>query len=158
MGTPPEIKRIIELCNKMDDGIPDQRDIKKYLNECLLIKACVEYERKIGQIVSDRVGESGDEDLKMFVLNIVRTYRHLAFDSLLGNLVGKFSDDHKREFTRRLDDDVKCAYLSLVDSRNAVAHGGKVSLTYDEFKEHYAIAGKIFDELDVVVKLHRSDL
>ena len=154
----PEIARIIELCNGLDDDIADQRDVKRYLMECLLIKTCVEYERMIEQIVLDRAGDSGDDDLKTFVSNTVKAYKHLAFDSLLGNLVGKFSDSHKREFTRRLDDDVRRAYCNLVDSRNAVAHGGKVSLTYDEFIKNYAMAGKLLEDLAAVLKLRSSDL
>lgn len=158
MESHPDIARIVELCNGLDDGVSEQRDIKKYLTEFLLIKACAEYEREIERIVMDRAGASCDDDMKSFVSNTVSAYRHLALDRLQGGLAGRFSIDHKREFARRLEGDAKDAYRSLVESRNAVAHGGKVSITYDEFKKNYGVAGKVLEELAAVLNIPGSDL
>lgn len=44
-------RRIVELCDGLDDGNPDQRDVKKYLTQFLLIKARGICENEIDQII-----------------------------------------------------------------------------------------------------------
>lgn len=154
-----DLERIMELCGGLDEGDPDQRDAKKYLTEYLLIKACAEYELQIKQILLDRAGKSGDDDLKTFVVNSTQFYKYLAFDNLKGNIVGRFGDKHKREFARRLDkSDARDSYGSIVVLRNEVAHGKKSTLTYDEFQRHYRSAAKVLDELEAVLCLQSSEL
>ena len=154
-----DLERIMELCGGLNEDDPDQRDAKKYLTEYLLIKACAGYELKIKQILLDRAGRSGDEDLTTFVVNSAQFYKYLTLDNLRGNIVGKFGDKHKREFARRLkDSDAGDAYGSIVVHRNAVAHGGKITLTYDEFQRRYKSAAKVLDELEAVLCLQSSKL
>ena len=83
---------------------------------------------------------------------------HLSLDSLQGNIAGKFSGAHKREFIKRVDDEAARAYRGIVSSRNAAAHGGRVDITYEEFKTYYGMAGRVLDELVAVLKLRSSDL
>lgn len=154
-----DLERIMELCGGLDEDDPDQRDAKKYLTEYLLIKACAGYELQIRQILLDRAGKSGDEDLTTFVVNSAQFYKHLAFDNLKGNIVGKFGEKHKHEFAKRLDNsDAKKSYASIVVLRNAVAHGEKSTLTYDEFERRYKSASKVLDELKDVLCLQSSKL
>ena len=154
-----DLERIMELCGGLDEGNPDQRDAKKYLTEYLLIKACAGYELQIKQMLLDRAGRSGDEDLQTFVVNSTRFYKYLALDNLQGNIVGKFGDKHKQEFARRLKGgNAGDAYGSIVGLRNAVAHGEKATLTYDEFRRHYKNAAKVLDELEAVLCLQSSEL
>lgn len=149
----------MELCDGLDEGDRDQRDMKMYLTEHLLIKACAGYERQIRRILLDRAGRSGDDDLKSFVTSTVLSYKHVTIDRLQGNIVGKFSNKHKREFARRIkDDNADSAYGSIVALRNAVAHGEGASLTYKEFRTNYSTSTKVLDELEAVLGLQSSDL
>ena len=159
MDACPHVERIMELCDGLDEDDPDQRDMKMYLTEHLLIKACAGYERQIKRILRDRAGRSGDDDLRSFVTSTVLSYKHVAIDRLQGNIVGKFSNKHKREFARRIkDDNADSAYGSIVALRNAVAHGESTSLTYDEFRISYSSSAKVLDELEAVLSLQSSDL
>ena len=159
MDTYPDLERIMALCDGLDENDPDQRDMKKYLTEHLLIKACAGYERQIKKILLDRAGRSGDDDLKSFVTSTVKSYKIVALDSLRGNIVGRFSDKHKREFARRIEDDnAGLAYGSIVTLRNAVAHGEGAKLTYDDFRISYDRSAKVLDELEAVLGLQSSDL
>ena len=159
MDACPDLERIMELCDGLDEEDRDQRDMKMYLTEHLLIKACAGYERQIKRILHDRAGRSGDDDLRSFVTSTVLSYKHVAIDRLLGNIVGKFSDKHKREFARRIkDDNADSAYGSIVTLRNAVAHGEGASLTYKEFRTNYSTSAKVLDELEAVLDLQSSDL
>lgn len=158
MRSYPDIERAIDLCNKLGDNDPDERDMKKYLTEFLLVKTCAAYEVEIERIVFERAQKSGDGNLARFVSNTIESYRNLGLDSMRGNLVGKFGARHKAEFASRLDLRSKRAYESIVSDRNAVAHSMRSSMSFNEFIVNYSIAHKVLEELSVVLDLDESDL
>ena len=77
-----DVRRIVELCDGLDDGNPDQRDVKKYLTQFLLIKACGIYENEIDEIIRERASRSCDDEVASFVSNTMPSYKHLGLDSL----------------------------------------------------------------------------
>ena len=60
-----DARRIVELCDGLDDGNPDQRDVKKYLAQFLLIKARGICENEIDEIIRKRAGRSCDDEAVM---------------------------------------------------------------------------------------------
>lgn len=147
-----DVKRIVELCDGLDDDNPDQRDVKKYLTQFLLIKACGIYESEIDEIIRERAGRSCDAEVVSFILNTVSAYKHLKLDSLKGNVVGKFSSKRKKEFIERVDGSrAEAAYNSIVGARNAVAHGRNTAMTYEEFKKKFRDADGVLVDLAAVL-------
>ena len=149
-----DVRRIVELCDGLDDGNPDQRDVKKYPTQFLLIKACGIYENEIDEIIRERASRSCDDEVVSFILNTVSAYKHLKLDSLKGNIVGKFSSERKKEFVERVDGSrAEAAYNSIVGARNAVAHGSNTTMTYGEFKKKSRDAdGVLADPAAVLAK------
>ena len=149
-----DVRRIVELCDGLDDDNPDQRDVKKYLTQFLLIKVCGIYENEIDEIIRERASRSCDAEVVSFILNTVSAYKHLKLDSLKGNVVGKFSSERKKEFIERVDGSrAEAAYNSIVGARNAVAHGSNTTMTYGEFKRKSRDAdGVLADPAAVLAK------
>ena len=98
-----DVKRIVEPCDELHDGDPDQRDVKKYLTRFLLIKTCGAYENEIGGIVYGRTRRSCDKEAASLISSSMLAYKHLSLDSLKGNIVGKFGKEHKKEFAKRIE-------------------------------------------------------
>ena len=147
-----DVRRIVELCDGLGDDDPDQRDVKKYLTQFLLIKACGIYENEIEAIIRKRASRSCDDEVVSFILNTMSAYKHLRLDSLKGNVVGKFSRERKKEFIERVDgSSAEAAYESIVGARNAVAHGSNTTMTYDEFKKKFRDAGGVLADLAAVL-------
>ena len=147
-----DVRRIVELCDGLDDGNPDQRDVKKYLTQFLLIKACGIYENEIDEIIRERAGRSCDGEVASFVSNTMPSYKHLGLDSLKGNVVGKFSSERKKKFIERVDgSSAEAAYKGIVSARNAVAHGSNTTMTYDEFKKKFRDADGVLADLAAVL-------
>ena len=147
-----DVRRIVELCDGLGDGDPDQRDVKKHLTQFLLIKACGIYENEIDKIVRERASRSCDDEVVSFTSNTVPAHKHLSLDSLKGNIVGKFSTDLKREFMEKIEgSDAENAYKGIVNARNAVAHGRDTAMTYDEFKRKSSDADGVLAGLAAVL-------
>ena len=147
-----DVRRIVELCDRLDDDNPDQRDVKKYLTQFLLIKVCGIYENEIDEIIRERASRSCDAEVVSFILNTVSAYKHLKLDSLKGNVVGKFSSERKKEFIERVDGSrAEAAYNSIVGARNAVAHGSNITMTFDEFKKKSRDADGVLADLAAVL-------
>lgn len=147
-----DVRRIVELCDGLDDDNPDQRDVKKYLTQFLLIKVCGIYENEIDEIIRERASRSCDAEVVSFILNTVSAYKHLKLDSLKGNVVGKFSSERKKEFIERVDGSrAEAAYNSIVGARNAVAHGSNITMTFDEFKKKSRDADGVLADLAAVL-------
>ena len=147
-----DVRRIVELCDRLDDDNPDQRDVKKYLTQFLLIKVCGIYENEIDEIIRERASRSCDAEVVSFILNTVSAYKHLKLDSLKGNVVGKFSSERKKEFIERVDGSrAEAAYNSIVGARNAVAHESNITMTFDEFKKKSRDADGVLADLAAVL-------
>ena len=147
-----DVKRIVELCDELDDGDPDQRDVKKYLTQFLLIKTCGVYENEIGRIVYGRMRRSCDKEAASFISSSILAYKHLSLDSLKGNIVGRFGKEQKKEFAERIEGSgAECAYNNIVNARNAVAHGRDTTMTYDELKKTSDDADCVLAELAAVL-------
>lgn len=147
-----DVRRIVELCDRLDGDNPDQRDVKKYLTQFLLIKVCGIYENEIDEIIRERASRSCDAEVVSFILNTVSAYKHLKLDSLKGNVVGKFSSERKKEFIERVDGSrAEAAYNSIVGARNAVAHGSNITMTFDEFKKKSRDADGVLADLAAVL-------
>ena len=151
------VKRIIELCDGLDVDDPDQRDIKKYLTQFLLIKICGVYENKIDSILYERMRKSCDSDTASLISSAIYAYKNLKLDALKGNIVGKFSEEHKKEFTRRVEGS-KDAYNAIVNARNAIAHGSNANMTYEEFKKNSNVASDVLVELAAVLNMDQSEI
>lgn len=152
-----DVKRVIELCEGLDELDPDQRDLKKYLTQLLLIKTCGMYENKIGNIVYERMKKSCDSDAASLISNVIYAYKYLKLEALKGNIVGKFSNDHKKEFTRRVEGSEN-AYNAIVNARNAVAHGSNTNMTYEDFKKNSDVADNVLVELATVLNMDHSEI
>lgn len=147
-----DVRRIVEVCDGLDDDNPDQRDVKKHLTQFLLIKVCGIYENEIDEIIRERASRSCDAEVVSFILNTVSAYKHLKLDSLKGNVVGKFSSERKKEFIERVDGSrAEAAYNSIVGARNAVAHGSNITMTFDEFKKKSRDADGVLADLAAVL-------
>lgn len=148
-----DIKRIVELCDRLDDDNPDHRDVKKYLTQFLVIKACGIYENEIDKIIYERVRRTCDEEVTSFVSGTVSAYKHLSINSLKGNILAKFSTERKREFAEKIKGSgVDDAYMNIVNARNEVAHGHDTAMTYNEFIKNSDGADCVIVELEAVLR------
>ena len=147
-----DVGRIFELCDGLDDNNPDQRDAKKYLTQLLLIKACGAYEDEIGRIVYEKMKKSCDNEAAPFVSSSMLAYKHLSLDALKGNIVGRFGNERKRAFAGRIEgSSAVSAYNSIVNARNAVAHGRSATMTYSDLKRSLDDADRVLVELAAVL-------
>lgn len=140
----PRIDQALDLCEEhLTTGVAG--DVQVLLAHSLLVLMCAEFEKKIQTLVEDRCASIADEDARRFAVSCFdNVFRSLRIDALAG-LLGRFGERHKRKFADALDEKSRNMYSSIVNQRNAAAHGVNVSATLGDVRVYYAEAHKVLD-------------
>jgi hypothetical protein len=125
------------------DSDPEiQSDFARYL--CVLVSGYLE--KAVTELVLEHARRSGGPTLQRFVE--LRT-RHFANANAqrLKDLLGSFHSDWRDRLDGILTDGLDDAVNSVVDLRNAIAHGGSPGVTYHRIDEYYKRVQKVIDEI-----------
>ena len=115
--------------------MPDvQADYARYL--CVLITGYLE--QTIVQIIVDYVDALGNKSLHQYVAETLRRPGNMRAKQIL-DLVGRFSDAWQSHLHHKLTQRHRDAIGSLYASRNRIAHGDDVDLTYRQVQEYYKL-------------------
>jgi len=152
---PLEIEYAIQLCEgHLDVTNSKGSDIEAYLTKYLLILLCSSYEKRIREIIIERVKKANDLELISFVDKIYRySLRTLRLSEMRGNLLKRFSEKYVEEFDRKIipNDDPAIKYSNIVENRHAAAHGGTVNMTFGELVNSYKTAEVVISSLSEVL-------
>ena len=152
---PLEIENAIKLCDSHLSVTKSRgSDIEAYLTKYLLILLCSSYEKRIRDIIIERVKRANDLDLVSFVDKIYRySLRSLRISEMRGNLLNRFSERYVAEFDRKIipNDDAAIKYSNIVENRHAAAHGGTVNMTFGELVNSYKIAEAVINSLSEIL-------
>ena len=140
----PQIDQALETCEEcVAEGVAG--DVQVLLTQSILILVCAEFEKKIQRLVEDRCASVADEAVQRFAVSCLENvFRSLRIAELSG-LLGRFGKPHKKKFMDALDEQSKNMYDSILNQRNAVAHGGSVNATLGDVKTYYTEAHKVLD-------------
>ena len=112
---------------------PDvQADYARYL--CVLVTGYLE--QTVVQIIVDYVDALGNQRLGRYVAKTLKRPGSMKVDRIL-DLVASFSDDWRSHLEDKLTLRHRDAIGSLYASRNRIAHGEDVDLTYRQVYEYY---------------------
>ncbi len=119
--------------------------VRSLLAQAVLILIYAEFDRAIREQLMRRCADIPDPEVRRFVANCVDSvFRSLGIGALAG-LLGRFDDEARQEFQRRVDRDTNEKYDSLIRSRNIVAHGDGAAPTLEEVEEYYERAHVVLD-------------
>jgi len=148
---PLEINHAITLCDShLHNTNSRGSEIETYLTKYLLILICSNYEKRIRELIIERVKRTNDMDLVSFVDKTYRSsLRSLRLSELRGNFLKRFSEKYLKDFDNKIipNNDTAIKYGNIVENRNAAAHGGDVNMTFRELVESIKIAETVISTL-----------
>ena len=152
---PLEINHAVKLCDS-HLGMTNSRgsEIEAYLTKYLLILICSNYEKRIREMIIERVKRTNDMDLVSFVDKTYRSsQRSLRISDIRGNLLRRFSENCLAKFDKKIEpnNDPAIKYSNIVENRHAAAHGGKVNMTFSELVNSYKIAEAVIYSLSEIM-------
>lgn len=129
--------------------------MSKYLTKYALIKACGTIEYAFKNIIADYHNQASPQ-IRNFIDNMVReSSQNPSLDNIRGTLK-KFDIAWRDNFNNELNshsnkDKLTSSLKSLNNERNAFAHGGNCSATFQNIKDYFSDALEIIYILDRVV-------
>lgn len=139
-----EVDSALQVCSQHLGNTKSRRtSIESFLVLAFLVYMCREYDLEIWRALKQRAQRSGDVDLASFVIQSVKSHRHLSLDDLRRNILGRFSRECVGVFDSKVSQKHKIGYANIMRNRNTVAHQGPVSTTFQELELHHADARRI---------------
>ena len=120
-----------------------QSDFARYL--CVLVSGYIE--RAVIQLVLEHARQKGAPTLQRFVEKQTTKRFSNPNTSRVQELLGSFDPRWQQEIEEFLVDERKDAVDSIVALRNAIAHGGSVTVTYRRIREYYKQAQCLVDRV-----------
>ena len=144
------VDSLIAECNK-ELKKDSNHFLQNSLTEFLIVKICGYYEKEIERIFFKRISKSCDKQTISFFKSKFESWRHLKLENIIGELLGKYDENYKKEFNKLVDPFDKEKYNSLVTNRDLIAHGKNIETTFHEICLYHQAALNIFECLDNVL-------
>ena len=120
-----------------------QSDFARYL--CVLVSGYIE--KALIELVLEHARQRGAPTLQRFVEQQTTKRFNNPNASRVQELLGSFDTGWQKELEKFLIDERKDAVDSIVALRNAIAHGGSVTITYRRIREYYKHAQHLIDRV-----------
>lgn len=107
-------------------------DLARYL--CVLVAGFVE--TSLFEFVSEHARTRAQPQIQRFVESRTRRIQNVKFQKLC-DLMGAFSSAWRIDLEAFADPEQRDALNSVVSTRNEIAHGGSVGITFAQLEKHY---------------------
>lgn len=144
-----KIRDIIKSIGPFDSSV-------SFLTKYALIKACGSIEVSFKAIISDFVMNSSSAQIKKYIsISVIDSAMNPCIENIC-NLLNNFDDNWCKYFKDKLK--TRSDYLQLIaslkslkDDRNAFAHGGNPTVSFDMIAKYYEDSKKIIEDLDSII-------
>lgn len=149
-----DVQKDLERCEKhLKDTNTKGTEIEWYLMHFLLVRIGGKFEKEIERIIVNRAKKSGDSELGQYIENNFEPQKHLWVGDLRGKILKKFNQRIADKFDEQIKDkNPAIRYDNIVRNRHCAAHGGHLTMTFDELKKTFPDAIKLLDTFENVLK------
>lgn len=153
-----EIDAAIEICQEhLYASAVHGSEIEAFLTQYVLIRIRANFELKISELLSQPMQDVSDEYVRTLarlgVAHISRGSRTGDIAEMLRRINPILRDRFRSAVSNTASEQ---SFNQLVTSRNAIAHGAGVNLTFRELVDHYERAHEILDALRDTISEWRS--
>ena len=144
------IEDAIEVCEKhLDVTQSKNTQVSSCLTQYLVVLIYAKYEQVILDLIRNRAKSVQDLHVGAYVAaTSKRVYRGLPITEL-SKLLGKFGDDYKAVFTKRIQNsDAHTSYDAILSARHEIAHGAGVAMTFADLCSHYEQSVTVLDAFE----------
>jgi hypothetical protein len=155
----PESELTLKACRAhLEKTNTFNTEIESFLVQHLLIVICREYQTNIEVIFEKRARQTEDVEITNFVRSATNQLLRSIKISELKGFIGKFNDQHKERFGKFVESngEAKAAYDNIVVNRHAVAHDGRVQLTFTELESSFKKSRGILEEMESIMGVSLS--
>ena len=125
---------------------PDvEADYARYL--CVLVTGFLE--QAVERVILGYVDAQGDRRLSSYIATTLRPMRNMRARQIL-EIVGRFDEDWRSQLDEKLTIRHRDAIGSVYASRNRIAHGEDVDLTYRQVRDDYALVREAISILEEI--------
>lgn len=158
-----ELQGLIDECtSELEDIKTKIQELKPfdktraYLTKYALLKASGTIEFVCRSIITDYFKPFNIPQVDRYLLNTVQKNASCRSFSEMHALLDKFDDDWSKRFKTNINERKDCDKLrqssnSLVKNRNAFAHGGKTTATFEDIYNYYLDCLELVKYFDSVV-------
>jgi len=127
------------------------RKIASDLESYLVVLIAGVYEDCLEYLINKRVDRVGDVEVSTFIQKTLHVQLRNPNWENLTNILGRFSRRWVNTIKKRVRDRAKTDLNSIVNNKNAVAHGNNSSLTLAEIKNCHKNCKSIFEKLEKIM-------
>jgi len=127
------------------------RKIASDLESYLVVLIAGVYEDCLEYLINKRVDRVGDVEVSTFIQKTLHVQLRNPNWENLTNILGRFSRRWVNTIKKRVRDRAKTDLNSIVNNKNAVAHGNNSSLTLAEIKNCHKNYKSIFEKLEKIM-------
>ncbi len=142
-----KIEQTIQNISSFTNTSPQEAS---YFAKFLVVFICGIYEETIEVIINERISRLNSHEVSKFIRNSVRwSFRNPKIDNIK-KLLERFDDSWEKSMDR-ISSKAKTALNSIVDNKNALAHGDPCNVTLSDVIEFYQNSRPIIEEIDKVI-------
>ena len=126
-------------------------ELGSYLSSYLVVMLSGLYEDCIEHLIDLRVQRTGDSEVGSYVAKTLQaTFRNPTFENVLG-LLGKFSKQYANRLKTAVHERDAQALDSIVNNKNAIAHGMSSNLTLKDVEDFHRRTIVILEALENIL-------
>lgn len=136
---------------KKVDSYKGDAEIASYLCGFLAVKICGVYEDCIEHLICQRAARATDTEVYQYVKSsIAESFRNPKFSRII-EILSKFSSAYVDALKNGIDHKSRVALDSIVDNKNAIAHGRSSNVTLSDIKDYHSRCMPIFELLEAIL-------
>lgn len=145
-----EFDSIDESIKKVENHTGDA-EIASYLSSFLAVMICGVYEDCIEHLICQKAAKAQDPEVYQYVRStIAESFRNPKFARIV-EILTKFSRGYADALKNNIEDKSKVALDSIVENKNAVAHGRPSNVTILDIKDYHNRCIPIFESLENIL-------
>ena len=145
-----EFNSIDEAIRKIESYAGDE-EIASYLSSFLAVMICGIYEDCIEHLISQRAAKAQDSEIHQYVESTVAdSFRNPRFSRIV-EVLTKFSRVYADNMRSSIEEKSRVALDSIVDNKNAIAHGRPSNVTLSDIKDYHRRCIPIFEVLERIL-------
>lgn len=145
-----EFDSIDEAIKKVEHHTGDA-EIASYLSSFLAVMVCGVYEDCIEHLICQRAAKAQDTEVYQYIKStIAESFRNPKFVCIV-EILTKFSRGYADALKNNIEHKSKVALDSIVDNKNAIAHGRPSNVTISDIKDYHNRCIPIFELLENIL-------
>ena len=148
------IDQEITLCSDhLDKSKARGTEIEAILARYLCVLMCSAFEEEIEAMVAARAAQSGDPELKAFVVSVVGTLFRNPKTSVITGLLRKFSNECEGRFRRELNNNLRAEtfFNNIIVNRHETVHSSGSNLSLADLIDFYSEGHVVLDAVKIAL-------